>query len=309
MPPQTRRNAFEAFLDHRPGRDLPNARYLPLANLIPDPDQPRTIADEDRLRELAADIAERGVLLPLIVEPLGTPDRPENQQYKVVAGGRRLAAAGMAGKTEVPCLIKEELSPDERRAIALVENVLREDLDIEDEARALQELHDQGKSLRAIAAMIHKSYKYVQRRLRLLEDPGALQMYRAGQINLEDLVSDRDGLGDDVPMSDLAGAAQLAGIQPAPPGPITSAAGAGDWTAELLQGSDFVTQRHNEPVLNEAKARRNSVTYKPFHTALIRARRINPATIPPDERSDFRRTILELRAELDSLAVALDRAD
>lgn len=290
MPPQTRRNAFEAFLDHRPGRDLPNARYLPLANLVPDPDQPRTIADEDRLRELAADIAERGVLLPLIVEPLGTPDRPENQQYKVVAGGRRLAAAGMAGKTEVPCLIKEELSPDERRAIALVENVLREDLDIEDEARALQELHDQGKSLRAIAAMIHKSYKYVQRRLRLLEDPGALQMYRAGQINLEDLVSDRDGLGDDVPMSDLAGAAQLA-------------------AAELLQGSDFVTQRHNEPVLNEAKARRNSVTYKPFHTALIRARRINPATIPPDERSDFRRTILELRAELDSLAVALDRAD
>ena len=290
MPIKSKRNAFEAFLDDQPGRELPNARYLPLANLVPDPDQPRTIADEDRLRELAADIAERGVLLPLIVEPVGKSVRPEDQQYQVVAGGRRLAAAALAALKEVPCLIKEELSADERRAIALVENLQRENLDIEDEARALQELRDQGMSLRAIAAVIHKSRQYVWKRLRLIEDPRTLQMYRAGQIGLEDLVSDRDGPGEEVPMSDLANAAQLAADQ-------------------LLQGTDFVTQRDSEPALDDAKARRNAPTYKPFHTALIRARRLNPATIPADERSAFRRTILELRAELDSLAVALDRVD
>jgi ParB family chromosome partitioning protein len=90
------------------------------------------------------------VLEPLLVRKVA------EGRYQVIAGERRYRAAGLAGRDMVPCLILE-VDEAEARAISLVENVRREDLDIKDEARFFKELHDAGLSLRAIAGVIHKS--------------------------------------------------------------------------------------------------------------------------------------------------------
>src|SRR6478672_413424 len=160
MPTRSRSRAFDAFLpDIEPGRELDNARALPLAALEPNPWQPRRAADPARLQELADDIAARGVLEPLLVRKVA------EGRYQVIAGERRYRAAGLAGRDMVPCLILE-VDEAEARAISLVENLQREDLDIEDEARFFKELHDAGLSLRAIADVIHKSHNYVNRRVK-----------------------------------------------------------------------------------------------------------------------------------------------
>ena len=175
---------------------------LPLDRIEANPWQPRQHTDPERMAELAADIEQRGILQPLVVRPSG------EGRYEVVAGERRYRAARALSLEMVPCLIKEGLTDDEARAIALVENLQREDLDIEDEARFLKALYDQGLSLRAIGGAIHKSYQYVNRRLKLLEDPAALRAYREGLINLDDLIAGGPASPEDVPMEEAAAGAE-----------------------------------------------------------------------------------------------------
>jgi ParB/RepB/Spo0J family partition protein len=268
-----------------PGPRLRDAFHIPLDQLAPNPWQPRRAADPDRLQELADDISARGVLEPLLVRPLAAGG------YQVIAGERRYRAATLSGRETVPCLILE-VDDAEARAISLVENLQREDLDIEDEARFLAELHAGGMSLRAIGDVIHKSHQYVQRRLRLVADPAALLAYRAGQLNLEDLVSDRAAPADDVPMAELAQAAEAA--------------------AALLPAAESVTQRYsaaNDVAWNEERARRNAVWYKPYHKLLLHTRRLQPAEIPAPERQALQRTLGDLIAELTTLERALASED
>jgi ParB/RepB/Spo0J family partition protein len=268
-----------------PGPRLRDAFHIPLDQLAPNPWQPRRAADPDRLQELADDISARGVLEPLLVRPLAAGG------YQVIAGERRYRAATLSGRETVPCLILE-VDDAEARAISLVENLQREDLDIEDEARFLAELHAGGMSLRAIGDVIHKSHQYVQRRLRLVADPAALLAYRAGQLNLEDLVSDRAAPADDVPMAELAQAAEAA--------------------AALLPAAESVTQRYsaaNDVAWNEERARRNAVWYKPYHKLLLHTRRLQPAEIPAPERQALQRTLGDLIDELNTLVRALASED
>src|SRR5689334_11267886 len=160
----TQRSPFRAYVTKTlPGEDLASARLLPRDLIDPNPWQPRQHADPERLAELRADIAARGILQPLVVRPHG------EDRYQVVAGERRYQAAGLAGLAGLPCIIRE-VDDAEAQAIALVENLQREDLDIEDEARFLTSLHDAGMSLREIGSAIHKSYQYVNRRIKLAAD-------------------------------------------------------------------------------------------------------------------------------------------
>ena len=98
-----------------------SAVKLKIMDIEPNRDQPRKIFDEDALAELADSIAKHGVIQPLLVRPM--PDG----SYQLVAGERRWRASRMAGLTEVPVVIKE-LSDDEAMALALIENLQREDL-------------------------------------------------------------------------------------------------------------------------------------------------------------------------------------
>ena len=135
---------------------------LAIAMIEPHPDQPRRHFDEDALAELAASIAARGVIQPVIVRELGAG------RYQLVAGERRWRAAQKAQLHEIPALIRD-LDERDVMALALIENIQREDLNPIEEARAYQrlaELEDMTQS--AIAKIVEKSRSHVANLQRLL---------------------------------------------------------------------------------------------------------------------------------------------
>ena len=90
---------------------------LPLASIVPNPDQPRKSFDEDELEELAESIQNNGILQPLVV-------RERNGSYQIIAGERRYQAAKRAGLTDVPVVVRE-VSDEEVLQLALIENLQR----------------------------------------------------------------------------------------------------------------------------------------------------------------------------------------
>ena len=107
-------------------------RMIPLAQIVPNPHQPRRKQEGEALAELAASIAAHGVVQPIIVTELPGNIPPA---YQIVAGERRWRAAQMAGLEAIPALVRE-LSPREALELALVENLQREDLNPLEEAEA-----------------------------------------------------------------------------------------------------------------------------------------------------------------------------
>ena len=158
------------------------AKIVELNLIDSNPDQPRLHFDKVKLQELADDIKDRGILQPPII-------RPTNKgRYEIVAGERRCRAARMVGLIEIPVIIKEFKSEQEARLVSLAENLQRDDLDIEDEARFLSILQKEMKlSLRQIAEVIHRSHLYVHRRLKIAEEPDLMELYRKGYAGIETL--------------------------------------------------------------------------------------------------------------------------
>ena len=143
-------------------------RMIPVSAIAPHPDQPRRHFDEAALDELAASIAERGVIQPIIV-------RPHGHDYQIVAGERRWRAAQRARLHEVPVVVRE-YSDSETLQIALLENIQRQDLNAIEEARAYQRLIDEfGHTQDALARAVHKSRSHVANLLRLLDLPDEVQ--------------------------------------------------------------------------------------------------------------------------------------
>ncbi|MDZ4308473.1 ParB/RepB/Spo0J family partition protein [Allopontixanthobacter sp.] len=138
---------------------------LAIASIEPLPGQPRRHFDEAALAELSASIAARGVIQPIIVRPLA------GGRYQLVAGERRWRAAQKAQLHEIPALVRD-LDPREVMALALIENIQREDLNPVEEARAYQQLADEeGMSQGEIAKLVDKSRSHVANLQRLLGLP------------------------------------------------------------------------------------------------------------------------------------------
>ena len=138
---------------------------LAIADIEPHPEQPRRHFDETALDELAASIAQRGVIQPVIVR------RTRNGRYQLVAGERRWRAAQRAQLHEIPSLIRD-LDEREVMALALIENLQREDLNPIEEARAYQRLaEEEGLTQAEIARMVDKSRSHVANFQRLLALP------------------------------------------------------------------------------------------------------------------------------------------
>ena len=132
------------------------------------PNQPRKTFHEESLNELADSIKTHGVLQPLVVTKIG-------EYYRIVAGERRFRAAKRAGLTEVPVIIKD-LTEQEVREIALVENLQREDLNPMEESEALYNLLTENNlTQEALAHAIGKSRPAVANSLRLLTLPVEVQ--------------------------------------------------------------------------------------------------------------------------------------
>lgn len=110
-------------------------RHLKVADISPDPDQPRRNFDEEALSELAASIKEHGVVQPIIVTPA-------SGRFQIVAGERRWRAAKMAGLAKVPAIIRT-LTNQHKLELALIENLQRRDLNPLETATAYLKLHTQ----------------------------------------------------------------------------------------------------------------------------------------------------------------------
>ncbi|HEY0848155.1 MAG TPA: ParB/RepB/Spo0J family partition protein [Noviherbaspirillum sp.] len=142
--------------------------------------QPRTRMDEGALNELAASIKAQGLMQPILVRPLNGGDR-----YEIIAGERRFRAAQIAGLTEVPVLVKE-VDDQAAAAMALIENIQREDLNPLEEAQGIHRLitdfdftHEQA------AGAVGRSRSAVSNLLRLLNLAKPVQtMLMAGDIDM-----------------------------------------------------------------------------------------------------------------------------
>ena len=162
-----------------PVRPSSGMAMLAVADIVPHPSQPRRRFDDAALNELAASIAARGVIQPVIVVPHGSG------QYQLVAGERRWRAAQRAQLHEIPAIIRE-LSDREVTALALIENLQREDLNPIEEARAYHRLaQDDGLTQAEIARLVDKSRSHVANLQRLLSLPElVMDLVEEGQLSM-----------------------------------------------------------------------------------------------------------------------------
>ena len=138
---------------------------LPLNELRPNPYQPRKTFDEQSLKELANSIERSGVFQPIIVR------RSQIKGYEIIAGERRFRASKLAGKTDIPAIIRD-FEEEMMMQIAVLENLQREDLNPLEEAEAYDMLMKNLKLTQAqVAERLGKSRPYIANYLRLLSLP------------------------------------------------------------------------------------------------------------------------------------------
>ena len=148
-----------------PGQGIAN---IPVADIHPNPDQPRRHFAEEALDELGASIKRHGIIQPIVV-------RPHNGSFQIVAGERRWRAAQRAQLHEIPAIIRN-FDDAETLEIALIENIQRQDLNPIEEAETYRRLCDEfGHSASALAELVHKSRSHVANMIRLLDLPPAIR--------------------------------------------------------------------------------------------------------------------------------------
>lgn len=153
----------------REGTGRRSLRDVSVYSLQPGACQPRESFAEETLVDLAASVAQHGVLQPLLVRELA------NGRYEIVAGERRWRAAKRAGRVTVPCVVMD-VADHKTLALALIENIQREDLNALEEAKAYQRLMDAtGCTQEQLAAAIGKSRAAVANTLRLLKLPDSIK--------------------------------------------------------------------------------------------------------------------------------------
>ena len=167
-----------AILPEAAAGDAGELRELPVELIKPNPDQPRTHFDPEALSALAASIETSGVVQPLLVRPL------HDGSYELIAGERRWRAAQEAGLKKVPAVIRDQAEA-ERLQAALIENMVREDLNPVEEARACAALVDElGLSKEELARRVGRSRPSVSNLIRLLELPDeTLELLEGGELS------------------------------------------------------------------------------------------------------------------------------
>jgi ParB family chromosome partitioning protein len=160
-----------ATLEAQPGESL---QTLPIDALTPGKYQPRRTMDQAKLAELADSIRAQGVIQPIVVRAIGA--ERGGKVYEIIAGERRWRASRLAGLTDVPVVLR---TVDDRTvvAMALIENIQREDLNPLEEAQSLQRLIDEFDLTHAQAAeAVGRSRAAVSNLLRLLELPPEIRV-------------------------------------------------------------------------------------------------------------------------------------
>jgi ParB family chromosome partitioning protein len=174
-----------------------SVQMIPIASIEPHPGQPRRIFQEEALAELAASIAARGVVQPIVV-------RPHGHRFQIVAGERRWRASQRARLHEIPAIVRD-FSDTETLEVALVENIQRQDLNAIEEAQAYKRLVEEyGHTQEELGRLVHKSRSHIANLLRLLDLPAKVQiLLGTGELSMghaRALVSaaDPEGLAEEV---------------------------------------------------------------------------------------------------------------
>jgi ParB family chromosome partitioning protein len=162
------------------GESSGSLREVPVGAIVPNPRQPRASIEQEALEALAASLQERGVLQPVIIRPTAGPG---NEHFELIAGERRWRAASLAGLETIPALVREA---DEASSLelALIENMVREDLNPVDQARACAALVEELNLTReAVGRRVGRSRVSVSNLIRLLDLPeDAIEMLEAGDL-------------------------------------------------------------------------------------------------------------------------------
>lgn len=160
--------------DNKPAK---NSDLIAIEDIEPSKYQPRTEFDKEALDALVASIKEKGVLQPLLV-------RRQGNKYELIAGERRWRASKIAGLKEVPVIVKE-LNDKEVLEVALVENLLRENLSAIEEAEGFQRLIDEfSHTQEALSQIVGKSRSHIANMLRLLSLPDEVKhLVKEGKIS------------------------------------------------------------------------------------------------------------------------------
>jgi ParB family chromosome partitioning protein len=167
-----------AILPEADSADAGELRELPVELVKPNPSQPRTRFDQEALDSLASSIQASGVVQPLLVRPL------HDGSYELVAGERRWRAARQAGLERVPAVVRDS-EQTERLQLALIENMVREDLNPIEEARACAALVDElGVSKEELGRRVGRSRPAVSNLIRLLDLPDeAVALLERGELS------------------------------------------------------------------------------------------------------------------------------
>tara|TARA_B100001123_G_C15284708_1_gene1015211 strand:- start:243 stop:1091 length:849 start_codon:yes stop_codon:yes gene_type:complete len=154
-------------------------KIISISSLHPNKEQPRTRFDKNELQDLAGSIKSNGLLQPILVR------KSSNENFEIVAGERRWRAAQIAGKHEVPVIVKE-ISNEEVMQVALIENIQRENLNPVEEARAFKKLlQNNNSNYDELTKLIGKSRSHISNTIRLLElDEKILNMIEEQQLSM-----------------------------------------------------------------------------------------------------------------------------
>ncbi|MGI6422151.1 MAG: ParB/RepB/Spo0J family partition protein [Syntrophomonadaceae bacterium] len=169
---------LEALLSAGPSlNDEENIQEIEVEQLKARSDQPRTLFQEESLRELALSIKEHGLLQPILA-------KPDEEGYQIIAGERRWRAAQMAGLKSIPVIVKD-IEEDKAAEISLIENLQRDDLTPVEEARAYKMMMDRyNYTQETLAQRIGKSRSHVANMLRILALPEeVLKLLEEGKLS------------------------------------------------------------------------------------------------------------------------------
>ncbi len=174
--PNTYASALQAKKSETPGGATSGVLEADIANILPNPDQPRTEFNTLRIEELANSIREKGILQPLIVKKKG-------EKFELICGERRLKAAKTLGLAKVPVVVKD-IADEALLEVALIENIQREDLNPLEEAKAfLRLVEERGLSQDEIAKRVGKDRSTIANALRLLRLPDEIrELLLAGML-------------------------------------------------------------------------------------------------------------------------------
>ncbi len=177
MARKTESSFDELFSDNNIGSE--DISTLRISEIEPNKNQPRKSFNNETLKQLADSIREHGVLQPLIVRSIASGN------YMIIAGERRWRAAKMAGLSEIPVLIRDDLSEEQAMQIAMIENLQRENLNPIEEALGYKELIDKfGMTQDKLAQVLGKARSSVANSLGLLSLPNGVQeLLRNGSLS------------------------------------------------------------------------------------------------------------------------------